>query len=1044
MRLIDTGHKHPATAPTTEASSTAVPPSIIHFPIPIHPIPIEPIPIEPIPIRPIPIEPGPVVPLEPVTQAEQSLVSNEAVPLAVAPTPPSFPEPENAFLLLDLSTRASLLGVEVTTNDQRLYAIDGLSVRGPASFLPLFTLPAIAWEPMYNTAPADPTSPTNELLYPPSDGPLTEVRATSATLIPISPLQSLQALLNAGQGGFTAALTLPFGLIGALDSTTSTGTILPTLTLVQPSFPATSTPAGTIYTGAWQLSFAAPDPTQPNPVLAGRSYLRYYNDNPAAPNLSYGEQVLGRDVAAIFTARFDDDPTQGTVGVPLRRYDLTGYGASLFSEWTNTNTPHPTDVVKADFNVLIGRTSHEVIQVQSIIYPWAIKVVRTITIDREGSGSVLRYDSGWQAASDGLFDFPAETDIPATQIQAGLLTGLINVTNIQELGFPVNTKGTEDGTTHRESISLQPVTFNAEVAIQPQHQVTLGGSTVKDLNGNPHTCVASTGITGFIGLRAFYHLSMADMAGFNALSKGAGGPINATLNVGGANSLLRATSFDATPVSDTATSGLGLACAVRGLPKLSSDGSWSMGSRTQSQAAPVPLAPTNPVPVVQPNNGGGSTPGSEIHFADPADIFRLAAGSATPPATFYGFLQATGTQSNFLSRPILTVGSDNLTLGDALNVAHAGALLGAISSFPAIASCLQFLPSDPDFTPITNQLAGASLATTQSLKLSPTVHATPIRLISCSVAHADLYFYWLGDTPTDTDPPTVQIALGQPTAPSWSLDINHVAVGLTIPSVDSSPLLSLQGSFHADADTPPAFPKLDLVFSGILEPVTKFLTALSDVAGAIGSQDPGAPPPGLNVSFSDGKLDVTDNFALPSIPLGPGTIQNLSLDIGATMDIVALEIDFLLSIGTPDAPCQWIVDPLSGTFCLEVGVQDNAPDILIQAGIGLGLALDLGIASGSASITIAVQIQIAGSPTTITLLFLLTGQAEVDVLGGLASAAITLTAGLGLSFNLSDPLDANLIGTAAVGIHISICWVINISWSGSWTFQKEINLQQLT
>jgi hypothetical protein len=1023
MRLLDTAHTHPATPPKTEASSTAVPPH--YFPIPV----------------------GPILPL-----AEQSVVGSEVAPVndtvaapyaAAPPPPPPLPEPENAFLLLDLSTRASLLGVEVTTNNERRYTIDGLSVRGPASLLPLFTLPAIAWEPMYNTAPPDPTSPTDKLLYPPGDGPIAEVRPTSATLIPISPLQSLQALLYAGQGGFTAQLTLPYGLTGALAATTSKGTILPNLTLVQPSFPATSTPAGSVYTGAWQLSIAAPDPTEPNPILAGRSYLRNFNDNPPAPELSYGEQVLGRDVASIFSSRFDDIPAQGTTGVPLRRYDLTGYGASLFSEWTNTNTPHPTDVIKADFDVLIGRTSHEVIQVQSIIYPWAIKVVRTITIDRKGSGSVLRYDSGWQAASDGFFDFPSETNIPSKQIQAGLIAGLINVTNIQELGFPATTQGTLDGSTTTGDVTLQPVTFNADVAIQSQHQVLQGGSTLKDLNGNSHVCVASTGITGFIGLRAFYHLDMKDMAITAPLIGGAGGPINATINVGGANSLLRATSFDATPVNDSATGGLGLACAVRGLPKLSSDGSWSMGSRTQSQAAPVPLSPTSPVPVVQPNNGGGSTPGNDIHFADPTDIFRLGAGSATPPATFYGFLQAIGTQSNFLSRPILTVGSDNLTLGDALNVAHAGALLGAISSFPAIASCLQFLGSDLT-TPIKNQLANASLATTQSLKLSPTVHATPVRLISCTVAHADLYFYWQGDNPSDPNPPTVVISLGQPTSPSWSLDINHVAVGLTIPSVDSSPLLSLQGSFHADAASAPAFPKLDLVFSGILQPVTQFLTALNDVAGVIGSQDPGAPPPGLNVSFSDGKLDVTDNFALPSIPLGPGTIENLSLDIGATMDIVGLSIDFLLSIGTPDAPCQWIVDPLSGTFCLQVGVQNNAPDILIQAGIGVGLALDLGIASGSASIVIAVQIQVQGTPTTITLLFLLTGQAEVDVLGGLASAAITLTAGLGLSFNLSNPLDANLIGTAAVGIHISICWVINISWSGSWTFQKEINLKQLT
>ncbi|HEY4379412.1 MAG TPA: hypothetical protein VGN01_03640 [Acidobacteriaceae bacterium] len=1025
MRLLDTAHAHPATPPKTEASSTPVPPP--HY-------------------FPLPAPVGPILPLVEQSAAVNEIASESrqlaTTSAAAPPPPPALPQPANAFLLLDVSTRASLLGVEVTTNDERRYTIDGLSVRGPASLLPLFTLPAIAWEPMYNTAPPDPTSPTDKLLFPPGDGPIAEVRPTSATLIPISPLQSLQALLNAGKGGFTAQLTLPYGITGALAATTSKGTVLPNLTLVQPSFPATSTPAGSVYTGAWQLSIAAPDPAQPNPVLAGRSYLRNFNDNPPAPALSYGEQVLGRDVATIFSSRFDDIPAQGTTGVPLRRYDLTGYGASMFSEWTNTNTPHPTDVIKADFDVLIGRTSHEVIQVQSIIYPWAIKVVRTITIDRKGSGSVLRYDSGWQAASEGLFEFPADANIPSTQIHAGLMTGLINVTNIQELGFPATAKGTLDGSATKGDVPLQPVTFNADVAIQPQHVVMQGGTKLKDLNGNAHVCIPSTGITGFIGLRAFYHLSMQDMALAGPLIGGAGGPINATLNVGGANSLLRATSFDATPVSDSGTGGLGLACAIRGLPKLSSDGAWSMGSRSHSQAAPVPLSPTSPVPVVQPNHSGSSKPDKQIHFADPADIFRLASGSSTPPSTAYGFLQATGTQSNFLSRPILTVGSDNLTLGDALNVAHAGALLGAISSFPSIASCLQFLGSDLS-TPIKNQLANASLATTQSLKLSPTVHSTPVRLISCSVAHADLYFYWLGDNPMDPNPPTVEISLGQPTSPSWSLDINHVAIGLTIPSIESGPLLSLQGSFHADAASAPAFPKLDLVFSGILQPVTQFLTALNDVAGVIGSQDPGAPPPGLNVSFSDGKLDVTDNFALPSIPLGPGTIQNLSLDIGATMDIVGLTIDFLLSIGTPDAPCQWIVDPLSGTFCLQVGVQNNAPDILIQAGIGVGLALDLGIASGSASIVIAVQIQVQGTPTTITLLFLLTGQAEVDVLGGLASAAITLTAGLGLSFNVSDPLDANLIGTASVGIHISICWVINISWSGSWTFQKEINLKAL-
>jgi hypothetical protein len=1053
LRLADTAHTHPATPPATEAGSTAVPPP--SFPIygPVH--------FDPVHLGPVHIE-GAQKALTP-SSAEPSPAKTEIQEHSVAPpTPAPLPESPAGAMLLDLSTRASQLGVEVITGERQdlEYTIDGLSVRGPASLLPLSTLPAIAWEPMYNRSTAvDPGVNSSELLHPPGDGPFTQVRATSATLIPISPLQSLQAVLDAGTGGFSAQLTLPFGMVGTLAATTANGTILPELTLVQPTFPAASTPSGALYTGAWQLSFTAPNPAQPDPVLAGRTYLRTQTDNPPSPGLSYGEMVLGTDVAGIFSSRFDP-PAGSTIGtgVPLRRYDLTGYGASTFSEWTNT-TPATTDVIKTFFHVLIGRTSHEVIQVQSIVYPWAIKVVRTITIDRQASGAVQRYDSGWQAASDGLFNFPAATGIAAQQIHAGLISGVINVSNIQQLGFPANTQGTMDGTGYggtaakTETISVQPVTFNADVAIQPQHQVLQGSTNLPDLNGEIRVCVPSTGITGFIPLTYDYHLSMSDMVNFDALANGAGGPINATLNLGGANSLLRATEFDATPVEDSATSGLGLACAVRGLPKLSSDGSWSMAARTQAQAAPVALPPTQAAPVVQPNTGGGTTPGKLIHYADPADIFRLDPGSATPPETLYGFLQATGTQSNLLSRPILTVGSQNLTLGDALNVAHAGALLGAISSFPGISQCLQFLSSE--LRPISNQLTAPSLSTTQNLQLKPAVRSTPISLISTSIADVKLYFYQKGDDLTKpADPANVVISLGSPTPPSWSLDVNHLAIGLVIPALNSSPIIWFQGSFHADADTSPAFPNIQTAFDSPLDVLATLFTVLDDIASVLspgGSSSPellkahdsGDDNSGLNVSFSDGKLAVTDNFTLPDIPLGLGTIENLSLDIGATLDILALNIDFLVGIGTPTAPCQWIVDPLTGTICVQAGIQNNAMDILIQAGIGLGLSIDLGIASGSASIVISVQLQINGS--VITILLLLTGQAQVDVLGGLASAAITLTAGLGFSINVAD-LDINLLGTASVGIHISICWVINISWSGSWTFQKELPfnpLQQL-
>ena len=703
--------------------------------------------------------------------------------------------------------------------------------------------------------------------------------------------------------------------------------------------------------------------------------------------------------------------------------------------------------------MLIGRTSHEVIQVQSIICPWGIKVVRTITIDRQASGNVRRYDSGWQAASDGLFHFPTAMGISAQQVHSGVSSGVINVTNITEIGLPVSTKGTEDNPAPAPppapppaaGIPVQAVTFDANVIIQPQHQVTKGGIPATDLTGGLHTCVPSKGITGYIPLQYGYHLSLQDMVNFAPLAAGSGGPIDATLNMAGANSIVRLIGFDATPVLDTAVNNsIGIVGSVRGLPKLSSDGAWTVAARKQAaNSAPAALAPNVGAPVVQPNTSGGTAPGKLVHFADPADIFRLDPSSTVLPQTLYGFLQGTGTQSNFLSRPILTVGSQNLTLGDALNVAHAGALLGAISSFPGIANCLNFLNSALT-NPIVNQLENATLQTTQNLQLSSAVRNAPVPLITTSVADVNLYFHWMGDDPnTPPNPATVVISLGQPTDPSWSLDVNRVALGLVIPALSGDPVMWLQGGFHADADTTPAFPNLKVVFDGPLSALTTFFTVLEDIASVLSPGDGGAAQdgssggPGLNVHFSGGTLTVTDNFDLPAIPLGPGTIDNVSLDIGATLNILALQIGFLVSIGTPDTPCHWIVDPLAGTVCIQAGVQNNAIDVLIEGGIGLGLSIDLGIASGSASITIAVQITI--NPPIIKLMLLLTGQAQVDVLGGLASAAITLTAGLGFSVNIDDG-DIDVIGTASVGIHISICWIINISLSGSWTFEKQLPL----
>ena len=279
---------------------------------------------------------------------------------------------------------------------------------------------------------------------------------------------------------------------------------------------------------------------------------------------------------------------------------------------------------------------------------------------------------------------------------------------------------------------------------------------------------------------------------------------------------------------------------------------------------------------------------------------------------------------------------------------------------------------------------------------------------------------------------------------------------LTIPALTDQPIIWLQGGFHIDSDTTPAFPKLDVEFAGPLKPLTEFMTILKDIASVLSpgsgshvmqahaaqahDDSTSGSDAGLQVHFADGKLSVTDNFTLPDLPLGPGTISDVSLDIGATLDIVGLAIGFMVSIGTLDAPCHWIVDPLSGTVAVGAGVKNNEIDIFILGGIGVGLGDRSRHRVWSASIVLSVSVEINGSHDH-----------HHDRAHRSGRGRRARRPGQCIHYALRrsrpqfaiPPTDVNLIGTASVGIHISICWIINIDFSGSWTFQKDIPLHQL-
>ena len=181
-----------------------------------------------------------------------------------------------------------------------------------------------------------------------------------------------------------------------------------------------------------------------SPSLPGAAWQTRNGVDPVtgAPN---GFSVLRGDIVNEgVEAFFNEEMKPGSLNarVPVVRVDFAGYGASAFSKWLNPNALASVSQVR--FDVFVGRTAYEVVQVASILYPWAAPLVRTITFERRKNALVFRADSGWVATGPGIYRYPDnDEDILSrrpppewTPIEThpGLVGGAFNVRRIRETG----------------------------------------------------------------------------------------------------------------------------------------------------------------------------------------------------------------------------------------------------------------------------------------------------------------------------------------------------------------------------------------------------------------------------------------------------------------------------------------------------------------------------------------------------------------------------------------------------------------------------------
>lgn len=615
------------------------------------------------------------------------------------------PLEQESFALLDVSTNADLLGVSFGAQNDQLGNLDrqqrrfastqqqisgfslqvkGMNVVSQASNVRFFTLPQISWEPVLNlTAPVDAGDPSVGPNYYPDDGGATRILNDSSHQVALAPIPLTNFLVEKYKhdASFTALalFTLPFGIKA--------------LALLRKQYESDNPirrGADVLYEpkkfsegvkGAMQLR-----------LNAGAPYIDVESDTFMGSTIQInnvleldgsarGNSTLGTIVTEVFNNEFLLQPFNPIRqrGVPLTRIDLSGYGASTFSNWLNPNASI-AQTSQVRFDIFVGRCAHEIIQIKSILYPWGIHVVRTITLFRTSTAYAYRWDSGWRAQTAGKFDFTYYVGVKGKserrdgkyEIHPGVVHALWNIQEIKEatdvLPFAgvmsiapgesyTDINGDEQTNTTGAPMpfpyDLQPVYFNADVEVENP----VSGFKVSTLEGQDRKICASKHILGFVQIAPRgMPLTIAALRDLVIRQGTIGGPLDSLLDINVSGQQIRSRGFDFS--NSFASDGASpiFAAAARGTTILPKDGAWTLVQHQNGTGVVTPVPEDLSVPLIRigklVQQPGGPiidpAPASQlVRIAEPTELLRNPVSATIN----YGFLHSTDTQKGLFLTP---------------------------------------------------------------------------------------------------------------------------------------------------------------------------------------------------------------------------------------------------------------------------------------------------------------------------------------------------------------------------------------------------------
>jgi len=1011
----------------------------------------------------------------------------------------------NAFALLDVSTNADLMGVSLGfANDDFIFrrkyvikqdvignplSIYGMDVYAASRFVQIFALPQISWEPVINISEMSNIAkdPYPGILMFMHDGVPAQIANTGIEPVTIAPLPLTEKVTEwyNNKNGFAAwsYFTLPYGML-SLAMYYKTGTPNnPVFDLIRQKFPEG------LQTGLQIKTVGLDDEINRNKKFFGSAHQLTNSYNTLFPATG-PRSILSGSVTEIFNDEFGTlngfDPDKY---VPLERYDFSGYGANVFSHWINQNAAL-AQTSQAMFDVWRGRTAHEVIQVKSVIYPWAIRVVRTITMYRGSNGFEWRSDSGWKAESDGIYDFrtPIKDD-PAIQtaldeekartykFHPGMVDGVFDVRNIKEdatlAPFTTKWKKTSGvyidnqghpaavGAGQTLSVNLTPVYFDADVQID---------DVVQGANDNKR--VVSQHMLGYLQLspRGVF-IDKEDFANLLTTMQGLGGPVDCAVNINQSKQQMRVTRVEVNPGTDTSHNRV-FVTAAKGTPVLPKDGSWSAVRHDASTKEVLPLENNDVIPLIRDGIRDFITGtldytqdkiSNPVNIADASELFKDLENRASQ----YGFLLSTGENKVLFRNPLFEKGNEVLKgsvpdLGDAYRLMNSKGIFPKLEELPKIDQLagdfeMKILDSGYQLLNKINPLT----------KMEQVLPPGPWYIVKTN----DLKVY-IDYKPTKTDgtdsTPGAESILNldiDSTAGSWVNKMNDVTM-----VVDLGPftrLFLIRGKFDTAKGSSPSFTNPEMEFGPDLKPVVDILVLLSEISVNPNYTD--ILKKGLTIVMSNSPNDWEYKFQadkeIPVLKFPPPDLDTAAAPLRLE---AGLKAGVYFNVPMPMPPTNGLPCPSAGAYvefdgkvsvmCVSVGVGSIyavgqvtvrisadtvvGPGLYMKFGFGVEAVVALPVI-GSVSVYFAAGVEMNLDSTQITAGAFILFRGDAEILGGIVSITIQIEASGKVQKRLEDHAhpensSTTMIAQVTFSLDISICFIIDISFSETWEEQRQI------